>query len=123
MTTRSGITLLFLILSLGAPASAADGVPQLNVRPTCTPIDPNDKSSPIDTDRCLKSENEAREQLVRQWSTFPAADRTLCTQTATLTAMASYVDLITCLEMKRDLAKLPRDLGLNSAPTGLKAKQ
>ena len=109
-----------LALSLGAPAFAAEpAVPRLNVDPTCRPLDPSDKSIRIDTERCLKTENDAREQLVRQWADFPAADRALCTQTATLTNMASYVDLITCLEMKRDVAKLPADRGLRSAPAGL----
>ena len=109
-------------LSLGAPAFAAStggGVPRLDVRPTCHPISANDKSIQIDTERCLKTEQDAREQLVRQWADFPAADRALCTRTATLTSMASYVDLITCLEMKRDVAKLPADRGLRSAPAAL----
>ena len=109
-----------LLLTLAAPAFAQpSGVPRLNVGPTCRPIDQTDKSIQIDTERCLKTENDAREQLVRQWADFPAADRTLCTQTATLTDMASYVDLLTCLEMKRDVAKLPADRGLRTAPAAL----
>ena len=56
---------------------------------------------------------------MRQWADFPVADRVLCTQTATLTDMASYVHLITCLEMKRDVAKLPADRGLRTAPAAL----
>jgi hypothetical protein len=110
-----------LLLTLAAPAFAApaDGVPRLNVGPTCHPIDRSDKSIQIDPERCLKTENDAREQLVRQWADFPVADRALCIQTATLTSMASYVDLITCLEMKRDVAKLPADRGLRTAPAAL----
>ena len=110
-----------LLLTLAAPAFAApaESVPRLDVGPTCHPIDRSDKSIQIDTERCLKTENDAREQLVRQWADFPAADRALCTQTATLTSMASYVDLITCLEMKRDVAKLPADRSLRSAPAAL----
>ena len=120
MTILQTTAAALLALSLGAPAFAADGVPRLDVRPTCHPIDSSDKTIQIDTDRCLKSENDAREQLVRQWADFPAADRALCTQTATLTSMASYVDLITCLEMKRDVANLPAKDRLSSKPTGLK---
>ena len=109
-----------LALSLGGPAFAAEpAVPRLDVGPTCRPLDASDKSIRIDTERCLKTENDAREQLVRQWADFPAADRSLCAQTATLTDMASYVDLLTCLEMKRDIAKLPPDRGLRTAPAAL----
>jgi hypothetical protein len=122
MTNTSKIAAVALLLTLAAPAFAApaeNGVPRLNVGSTCRPIDPADKTIQIDTERCLKSENDAREQLVRQWTDFPAADRSLCIQTATLTSMASYVDLLTCLEMKRDVAKLPADRGMRSAPAGL----
>ena len=124
MKNTSKIAAAALLLTLAAPAfaAAADGVPRLNVGPTCHPIDRSDKTIQIDTDRCLKTENDAREQLVRQWADFPVADRSLCTQTATLTSMASYVDLITCLEMKRDVAKLPADRGLRTAPAGLPTK-
>ena len=119
MTILQTTAAALFALSLAAPAFAADGVPRLNVRPTCHPIDASDKTIRIDTERCLKTENDAHEQLVRQWADFPAADRALCTRTATLTSMASYVDLITCLEMKRDVAKLPADRGLRSAPAAL----
>ena len=120
MTLRQTTAAALFVLALGAPAFAGDAsVPRLNVGPTCHPIDRADKTIQIDTERCLKTERDAREQLVRQWADFPAADRSLCTQTATLTSMASYVDLITCLEMKRDVAKLPADRGLRTAPAAL----
>ena len=102
-------------------AHAAD-VPSLDVSKTCRPIG-GDKGLQIDTDRCFKSEQEARDQLARQWVDFPAADRALCTQTATMGGTASYVELITCLEMKRDVAKLPADRGLNSRPASLPSKR
>jgi len=51
----------------------------------------------------------------------PAADRTLCTQTATMGGTASYVELITCLEMRRDVAKLPANRKLTTRPSNLPA--
>ncbi len=124
MKNAPGIAAVALLVTLAAPAPAGaaptnQDVPRLNVGPTCRPVSQIDKSIQIDTERCLKTEHDAREQLVRQWADFPAADRTLCTQTATLTDMASYVDLLTCLEMKRDVAKLPADRGLRTAPAAL----
>jgi len=53
----------------------------------------------INTDRCLRSEREAREQLTREWANFSAADRAQCTQTASMGGLPSYVELITCLEV------------------------
>jgi hypothetical protein len=92
--------------SLTAISAYAADVPTLDVSKTCKPI-ANDRSFAIDSDRCFKTEKQAREQLTREWANFPVADRGLCTQTATMGGAASYVELITCLEMRRDVAKLP----------------
>ena len=94
-------------------------MPTLNVSKTCRPIT-GDVSLQIDTNRCLKSEQAARDQLKKQWANFPAAHRGLCTQTATMGGMPSYVALITCLEMKRDAANLP---ALNTQPSSLPTKK
>ena len=61
-----------------ATAAHASDVPTLNVTPTCTPIG-NDKIFPIDTKQCLRSEQEARDQLAKEWASFPAADRSRST--------------------------------------------
>jgi len=98
--------ILIAAASLAALSAYAADVPTLDVRNTCKPI-AEDRSLAIDTDRCLKTEQAARDQLTREWTNFPSSDRTLCTQTATMGGTASYVELITCLEMKRDIAKLP----------------
>ncbi len=101
----------------GLTAAYAVDVPILDVSRTCHPIAAEDGA--LDSGRCLKSEREARDQLTREWSDFPAADKTLCTQMATMGGLPSYVQLITCLEMKREVAKLPADRGLISRPSGL----
>jgi hypothetical protein len=109
----------FLLLS--AVAFAAD-VPRLDVAGACRAAAGADIGIKYDADRCLKSENEARDQLKAQWANFPAGDRSLCTQTATMGGTASYVELITCLELKREVAKAPADLGLQSRPSNLRSK-
>ena len=106
--------------SVTAAAAYAAEVPALDVSKTCKPI-ANDRSFAIDSDRCFKTEKEARQQLAREWENFPAADRGLCTQTATMGGTASYVELITCLEMKRDVAKLP-DRNMTVRPASLPRK-
>jgi hypothetical protein len=101
----------------GATALAAE-LPALDVSRTCTPMNAGDKIFTIDRDRCFKTEREAREELVREWSSFPAADQTLCTRTATVGGMESYVHLITCLEMRRAAARLP-DRAMTVRPAAL----
>jgi hypothetical protein len=93
------IIALFLSLS---PALAAPGVPILNVKPTCqagesAAIGPGPSYLKV----CLQGEEAARDQLKKSWAGFPVADRRECAQTATI-GPPSYVDLLTCLEMRRD---------------------
>ena len=117
---KATILLVAAVAALAGPARAADPkVPDLNVAPTCRPLDKSD-SMQLDESRCRQIEKDARDQLAREWSKFPAADRSQCIATATMGGTASYVELITCLEMKRDVAELPAKGGLNSKPTGLK---
>ena len=99
-------------------AAHASDVPTLDTKLACIPLG-GDASLQIDTDRCLKSEQQVREQLTQQWADFPVADRTFCTEMATTGGTASYVALLTCLEMKRDVAKLPADRGLTVRPSSM----
>ncbi|HMK79463.1 MAG TPA: hypothetical protein VK438_07415 [Xanthobacteraceae bacterium] len=101
-------------LSLAGAVAAEPQVPRLDVTPTCRPLDKGELQ--LDEKRCRESENEAREQLVRVWSSFPAADRAECTTAATMGGTASYVELITCLEMKRNVAELSN--GSNNGISG-----
>jgi len=107
------------LTSFALPARAADPqVPNLDVTPTCRPLDKSDMQ--LDEKRCRQSENEARDQLKREWAKFPAANRSQCITTATMGGTASYVELITCLEMLRDVATVPpKDKDLQTKPTGL----
>jgi hypothetical protein len=94
-------------------AAIADRVPVLNVEPVCRGIAVQGGSSFHDPaiakekQDCLQSEQEVREQLVKLWPTFAAADRNACVNEARMGGDSSYTELLTCLEMARDV----RDLG------------
>jgi hypothetical protein len=88
---------VFLSLS---PVLAADGVPVLNVKPTCQGTEVAAVTPGHTLDTCLQKEEAARDQLGKSWASFPARDRTECSATATI-GPASYVDLLTCLEMRQ----------------------
>ena len=89
---------VFLSLS---PVLAADDVPVLNVKPTCQGTEIAAVTPGHTLDTCLQKEDSARDQLSKSWASFPARDRTECAATATI-GPASYVDLLTCLEMRQD---------------------
>jgi hypothetical protein len=83
---------------------AADGVPKLNVTPSCQGAA---KSGYISTteDRlksCIDSEMRTRQKLEEEWPKFPVVDRANC-MASIAGFQPTYSELATCLEMKRDL--------------------
>ena len=53
---------------------------------------------------CFESENRAREELVADWSTFPAEERARCIKSMEWFS-PTYTELAGCLEMYADLMK------------------
>jgi hypothetical protein len=99
-------------IAIGAAVLVADQVPHLNVTPSCRASADGILGVKQDIDSCLKSENEARNQIAQQWNQFPASDRAGCTSLTTMGGMGgTYTEMLTCLEMKRDARKLPKDEG------------
>src|SRR5262249_53989406 len=81
----------------------ADRVPSWDVTASCRAagsISYNQSANERLTS-CLASEQRIREELDKNWSTFPAADRISCVKS--LTFSPTYTELVTCLEMRRDV--------------------
>jgi hypothetical protein len=100
-------TLLAILLLASASIAAAQGVPKIDIGPTCRAAAKGTPGMQQDFESCQKSEQAARELLVQQWSTFLAADRGSCHRLTTTGTPGTYTELLTCLEMKRDARKLP----------------
>ena len=99
------IPLPALMLAAQIAMPVADRVPQFNVEPTCRGAATASAAIRSDKDICLRKEQQAREDIAKQWSGFQAADRARCVTSASLGGIPSYVQLLTCLEM----AKAVRD--------------
>src|SRR6476469_6993709 len=56
--------------------------------------------------QCIDSERVVHEQLKREWSNFSAADKRHCVTLATTGGESSNTELLTCLEMARDVRVL-----------------
>jgi hypothetical protein len=117
------------ISPVAATSPATDKVPVLDVEPVCRGIaeqggatlhDPllahtvpkpqiaNTKKDEIANtkDDCVNSEQRIRHQLTTAWQGFDAADRAHCINESEMGGESSYTELITCLEMARDVRKL-----------------
>lgn len=103
---------LALGLQLVVPVAGGDGVPQLNVEQVCKGIAEqggvtfSDPAVDQEKTKCIDSEKVIREQLVKQWSSFSADDRKHCVYGSVMGGDSSYTELLTCLEMARDVRAL-----------------
>jgi hypothetical protein len=87
-------------------AAVADSVPSWDLTASCRAAGSAGFSqTPSERVKsCLASEQRTREELTKNWSNFPAEDRIGCVKS--LTFSPTYTELVTCLEMRRDVKKL-----------------
>jgi hypothetical protein len=104
-----------IILGVHLMMPVADSVPTLNVEQVCQGIAQqggvtfHDSAVGEEKQNCLDSEKAIRDQLVKEWPTFAPADRTACTNESTTGGESSYTELLTCLEMARDVRAMSSD--------------
>ncbi len=102
--------------------TVADTVPQLNVEPSCRMSVMGTPQVTQSIDACLKDEQSARDQLVSEWSSFTAADRSKCIDLSTMGCQPTYTEVLTCLEMMRDARRIPSDSAGVSTTTGQRTR-
>jgi hypothetical protein len=106
-------------LALGAQLlmPVADSVPVLNVEQVCQGIAQqggvtfHDPAVAQEKKDCLESEQAIRDELVKQWSSFAAADKKSCVNESKMGGESSYTELLTCLEMARDVRAMRSERG------------
>jgi hypothetical protein len=95
-----------LVLPLAAQLIAvSDAVPTLNVTPSCKGAAAAGYIATTEErlQSCIASERRARDQLTKDWQTFPAPARTFCVSSIA-GFEPTYTELATCLDMKQYLA-------------------
>ena len=108
------------LAALGVSVSAArsDQYPTLDTGPVCHGITmQSDLEAGLfqtSFDQCMKAEQETRQQMIKGWSAFTADDKRHCIAEATMGGESSYTELLTCLEMARDVRELHKNA--NSLP-------
>jgi hypothetical protein len=104
---------IFVTASLAL--TVADGVPNYDVRPSCEASANGSLGLKQEIDSCLKTEQDARNTVVKEWGGFNASDRSICTGLSTTGGQATYTELLTCLEMMQMARKLPQDKTIGGA--------
>jgi hypothetical protein len=98
------------ILATLSPIPVSDTVPTFDVARECR----LEAGSTGEFDRCSRDEAAALEQLKNEWVRFVGTDKKACVGETTIGGFASYVELLTCLEMARDV--------VSTSPTNPAAK-
>ncbi len=102
---------LALLASTSVHAATAAEPPVFDVTPSCKAAAAA-SSNQERLQGCLDSEQRAREQIVKEWSNFTPATRAECLKASSIGGEATYTELITCLEMTRDVKKNPNDVSM-----------
>jgi hypothetical protein len=98
-----------LIVS-GILCARSDDILTLDVGPVCRGIASQSELEAglqrTNSEQCVQSEQAVRDQIKKEWSTFSTADKTHCVALAKTGGESSYTELITCMEMARDVRAL-----------------
>jgi hypothetical protein len=101
----AGLAAVLTGFMVGFAETAQAQVPTINIQETCRAAAGvmvnlmGGTSSQNDVDICLESENKARQQMIKDWSTFQPSDREGCIQTRVY--LPSYIEWLTCFEMNK----------------------
>ena len=103
------------ILAALSPIAVSSSVPQFDIARECR----FEGGSTATFERCSQDEATALAQLTTEWAQFADTDQKTCMVATTTSGFASYVELLTCLEMARDVARPntdPNDYHAKSRP-------
>ena len=99
-----GLGLAFLLIVAGGATAIAQrgstgGIPDFDYAKTCRETPPVAMDRKQQLESCLNDEKQAKADLPTQWQRTNAEWRNSCVRQTTLGGLASYVELLTCLEM------------------------
>jgi hypothetical protein len=88
-----------VMLATLSPVTVSNTVPTFDIVRECR----LEGESAVDFNRCQQDEAAALDQLRASWTQFVDADKTTCLGETTVGGFVSYVELLICLEMARDV--------------------
>lgn len=91
----------FLAAVVAAPAGA-DDVPTLQIGPSCDAAGRGTVVLGRSKESCIADETAARDALRKNWSKYSATDKQQCLGMEKAGGPSSYVELQSCLEIRRD---------------------
>ena len=93
------IHLPIIILTSLHPTPIADTAPKFDIARVCQ----SEGGSNEEQKRCADDETQARDTLQTEWTQFTPSAKKQCYEETSIDSSPSYVELLTCLEMERDV--------------------
>lgn len=103
-------TLIFIVV---ATTARADTIPNFDIERTCQRAGEAAVAPGRNSEGCQRDENTAKDSLNQRWQEFVDADQARCTRVSSMGGPASYVELLTCLDMAKTARSLPKSDALN----------
>jgi hypothetical protein len=101
-----GFVLIAVALGAQSVIAYADTPPKLNVGASCDAAASYAGLVGRDRAACMNDENDALDALKKNWSQYSSTDRTDCAGMVKTGGPPSYVELLSCLEMMKDVAAI-----------------
>jgi hypothetical protein len=94
-------------------AAIAQQLPRFDIQATCRGAQGLTKEDSNPVQGCVQDETNAQHQLQTIWSNTAAANRKTCAEEAQIGGSPSYVDMLTCIQMREGTlsATPPRQSG------------
>jgi hypothetical protein len=124
MLAKSKIALTAAIIILGAASASLakdGGPPNLDIQKTCRESSDaltgfTGNSNQDNYSACMSDEQTAREQLVKDWATYPALAKAQCIKPKEF--LPGYVEWQSCIEMTRDVIKMRQEQAASANASG-----
>src|SRR3974390_2066165 len=102
------VTSVFFALSAGQTLLAADTLPEFKIE-SCRAAEEISGSAARNVQACFQDEQTAKDTLHQNWSSYDSSQKKHCQLLMKAGGAPSYVELLTCIEMKTGATTTPTD--------------
>lgn len=99
------VSLAFAMIPALGKTRVVGRPPHVDIQKTCratgSALFSNTGDTTKDLNICMSDEQAAREQMIKNWATYPVRDKSFCAQRAEY--LPSYIEWLTCFELEREL--------------------
>jgi hypothetical protein len=107
MAVKSAIALAVVLCATSGSVAKDTGLPTVDLKSFCkntANITSSAGNTQSDLDVCIQDQQEARNQIIKNWANYPQKIRSLCVKPNEY--QSAYIEWLTCMEMTNDVLKM-----------------